>query len=54
MADETAKDALMKELIDALQEMVTAHSMRNIGLEASKRRIAAVTNARKVLAKAKS
>ena len=37
------------ELHDALREMVEAHSLSNIGLEASKRRLAAIKRARELL-----
>lgn len=40
------------ELLAALKEMVTAHSMQNIGVAASARRIKAVTAARAAIAKA--
>lgn len=39
----------INELRIALQEMVEAHSMKNVGFEASKRRLEAIKLARAVL-----
>ncbi len=40
---------IIYELRSALEEMVEAHSMKNIGLEASKRRLGAIKRARAIL-----
>jgi hypothetical protein len=51
MKHRDAAEAFLAEALDALQEMVTAHSMKNIGIDASMRRTRANKRAREVLAK---
>jgi hypothetical protein len=51
---ETArKIAAGDDLLAALEEMVTAHSMKNVGLSASMRRLDAILSARAAIAKAR-
>jgi hypothetical protein len=42
----------IEKLREALEEMVTAHSMKNVGVNASMRRLNAIKVARALLAKA--
>lgn len=49
MKIEWIKDERVSALEDALREMLEAHSLKNVGLEASKRRIKAIKKARALL-----